>query len=118
MRRLQKHLCDFLRAKLAGAVAVVPAGGVLLLRWFEDLSDARTWHAAGPNPITYSDIASYAMLHRLPLTPEHVDTIAALDIVWTGNFYERRQNETSDVKKLPKRSEHPVSADLFDAMFG
>ncbi|MDW9772737.1 hypothetical protein GOA89_13095 [Sinorhizobium meliloti] len=97
-----------------------PAGGEQLAAWFVELSDRRTWHATGPNPISYPDMIAWASLMRWPVQPRHIEILVALDNAWIGAFYAKRgtKEQQKDIKTLPARSAHAVSPKLFDAIFG
>ncbi|WP_296435568.1 MULTISPECIES: phage tail assembly chaperone [unclassified Rhizobium] len=122
--RLKQLLTDELRRNLLqGGRPRVPAGGDLLWRWFVDLSRARTYHAGGPNPISFAEVRAYAELYRWPMGPHHIDVLFALDRVYLDVSYEQaqvtRDGKTADgVKVLPPRSQHNVTPGMFDAMFG
>ncbi len=65
MRALKRHLCAALRIQLRGGKALPPEAGLSLWSAFLDLSNTRTYHAAGPNPILMSEVAAYCRLMRL-----------------------------------------------------
>ena len=105
------RLCDALRRHLAGpGRPVVPAGGELLWRWFTDLSAARTWGMAGPDPIGFEAIDAYRRLTRWPIEERHVRTLRAMDDVFREHF--RAGATTREV------SARPLTAGVFDAVFG
>ncbi|MCA0847189.1 hypothetical protein LCL92_07850 [Salipiger thiooxidans] len=72
------------------------------------LSRARSCGAAGPNPISYPEIAAYAQLMRMPLEPHHVETLAAMDAVWMQRVYARAKGGPSA----------QLTAAAFDAFLG
>ena len=115
MRLLVKFLIDTLDAKTGRRQ---PAGSDLLWQWFTDLSRARSYNAAGPNPITYAEIEAYARLHRWPLRPDHVAALRQLDDAYLEHAYTKRQGAPEGVKTLPPLSEHPMTGAMFDALFG
>lgn len=99
----------------------VPEAGRLLWEWFADLSQARTWHMAGPNPIPYTEIAAYSALMGWPLSPADVVDIVALDRAYMAAWSAARAKpeETAEgVRKLPPRSSAVLAPELFDAMVG
>lgn len=96
---------------------VLPEAGKMIWTWFNDLSQARSWHANGPNPIAYVDIAAYAALMRWPLRPYEITIIRALDLTYTNAWYASRATHQEGVKKLPIRSDAAVTPELFDAIF-
>lgn len=118
MANLSKLLCDELRRGMqaGGGRANVPAGGDLLWLWFRDLCRTRTYHASGPNPISYAEIEAMARLQRWPLSPHHVEILRAMDDAWLDQHYSIRKLRSS-TKALPQTSQHAVTPELFDAMF-
>lgn len=121
MSNLRELLCGELKRQLeakAPTVPRIPAGGDLLFRWFVDLHLGRTYHAAGPNPISHAEILAYAQLMRWPIEPRHVSIMRAMDRAFL-ECQSRPKDETPEgVKTLPPVSSAPVSAGLIDAMFG
>lgn len=116
--RLQALLCKELERNLAAQdTPRIPAGGNLLWRWFNDLAASRTWHASGANPVSYAEIEAYARLHRLPVRPDHVAALRAMDETYLRVLAARRQDVSSGVKTLPPKS-GPITGGLFDVMFG
>lgn len=115
---LQKSLCAALTTHLAGARVVVPEAGRVAWQWFCDLHATRTYHFAGPNPISYQEIEAYARLQRWPLEPRHVALIRALDAVYLDHANKRAAPLPDGVKALPPVSKTPISAGVVDAMFG
>lgn len=119
MADLSNLLCDHLRMSLSGArPGPVPAGGDLLWRWFLDLNRSRSYHTAGPNPISYSEILAYGTLMRWPIEPRHVVILLAMDAVMLDLARAKRTPAPEGVKTLPPISSRPMSAGMFDAMFG
>jgi hypothetical protein len=57
----------------------VPEAGALLWDAFLQLDAARTFHAAGPNPIGFAEIEAWARLMRMPLEPHHVRALRTMD---------------------------------------
>lgn len=116
MHRLERLLCEALKAELAGRKHRRPDAGTGLRQVFIQLSAARSYHAHGPNPISFPEIEAYCRLMRLPLRPEHVGIIQSLDRVWMADFYHRRDG--GDRKAAPPVASAPINRDMFDAMFG
>lgn len=114
---LRGELKRQLEAK-APTVPRIPAGGDLLFRWFIDLHQARTYHAAGPNPISHSEILAYAQLMRWPIEPRHVSILRAMDRTYLEVSMKPQAAAPEGVKTLPPISTAPVTAGLVDAMFG
>lgn len=118
MSRLQKHMVAALRSHLAGGKPDMPAGGDLLWTWFLDLSAGRSWHAAGPNPIAWTDMLAYTFLMRTRMEPHHLDIIRAMDAAYIEHFHSRSAPPPDGVKVLPPVSSRPMTGELFDALFG
>lgn len=115
--RLEKQLLAALQRALDKKPPRVPEAGRLLWRWFIALSETRTYHMAGPNPISFAEIEAYACLHRWPMEPRHVAIIRALDAAWLAHATAssaRREGKNA----VPRSSSQPITADLFDAVFG
>ena len=117
MNRLRKQLCAALEARMKGRKVPVPEAGKELLDAFAALSRARSYSPFGPNPISYAEITAWCNLMRVPLAPHHVEIITALDEVWMDQVT-AKQDTPEGVKALPPISEHPLSAGIFDAVFG
>jgi hypothetical protein len=119
--RLHTALCNELKRQLlspGAVVARIPAGGDLLWRWFLDLSRSRSYHMAGPNPISYSEVLAYAKLMRWLIEPRHVVILLALDDIYLQHFQQKRKQATSAGVAAPQHSSHAVSPKIFDIMFG
>lgn len=115
--RLEKQLCDALRRHLAnGAPVRLPEAGRLLWRAFIDLDSTRSMHAAGPNPITYTEIEAWARINRYPLASHHVRVIKALDAVLIEHV--NHKAGTGGEGGIEGRSAHALSPTLFDAAAG
>ena len=112
--KLSKRLCAALEAHLAGGRPDLPEGGALIWRCFTALSRARSCGPIGPNPISYPEIAAYAQLVRMPFEPHHVETLAAMDVVWMERAYRAAKGAPDGVKTLHPRSEHALTPMLFD----
>lgn len=118
MQRMQKNLCATLNAILTGSRSAIPEGGQPLLAMFFQLSEARSWHGNGPNPLSFSEIEAWMRLTGTPLRPHHVETIRALDATWMLSFYRRTGKAPEGTKTLPPMSAHPLTAALFDVAAG
>lgn len=121
MADIQKLLCAELKRQLDAkgmCVTHIPAGGDLLWQWFTDLHRTRTYHMAGPNPIPYSEILAYSQLTGSGIEPRHVAILRAMDAVWLEHAYSKREKSPDGAKTLPPVSSRPISAGVFDAMFG
>lgn len=115
--RLQTQLISALRRNLVGGKPVVPEAGVMIWNLFMEISRSRTYHAAGPHPISHGEIEAYGRLHRWPLRPHHVEMIRALDDAWLTHAYRKIDGKRSGVEHFAAPSQ-PVNPDAFDAVFG
>lgn len=112
--RLRSQLIAALERHLAGKPPCIPEAGRLAWSWFSDLCRTRTWHMAGPNPISHAEIEAYARLYRWPLEPRHIELIMALDRIWLDHVQMQRDGATS---KMPRSSGQAITATAFDAVF-
>lgn len=115
MRQLQNALCRTLDAVLEGKRPRMPDAGAEILNAFMDLSRARTYHASGPNPITWEAMAAWSQMMRRPLPPHHAEIVMALDDTWMQHAARRMAGGGATV---PLVSNTPLSAGLFDALTG
>lgn len=117
MTRIEKLLVEAIKAHLAGNEATaVPEAGRDLWAIFIGVARSRTYHAAGPNPLSYAEIEAYCRLYRWPLEPHHIDVLTAMDDAWLTHAYgqmKARQDGTSAPVRLPAKA---LTADLFDAV--
>lgn len=118
MIKLSTRLADALVLHLEGGKPRAPEGSSVLWNAFMALSRARSCGPAGPNPISYPEIAAYAELMRMPLEPHHVETLAAMDAVWMERVYRKAKGAPAGVKTLPPRSEHALTPAMFDLVTG
>ena len=118
MARLEKVLCATLEALLAGRKSRLPDAGLDILDAFLALHRARTYHANGPNPITWEAMAAWSQMMRRPLPPHHARIIMALDNVWMKDAARRMGTQETGRQAAPMVSATPLSAGLFDAMTG
>ena len=118
MKRISSRLSDALVAHLEGGKPRAPEGSSVLWNAFMALSRARSCGPAGPNPISYPEIAAYAQLMRVPLEPHHVEALAAMDEVWMGRAYRGAKGVPEGAKALPPRSEHALTPAMFDLVAG
>lgn len=112
--RLKDQLVDAVRSRLAGDRHRLPEAGVDLWNAFCDLAASRTYHHAGPNPISYRDIAAWASLHRWPIEPRHVAIIRAMDEAWMEAVAARIAGKDKAGSGGPQGA---LSPQLFDAVF-
>lgn len=118
MNKLQHRLCATLSAQLAGQKPRLPEGSAPFWRAFQALSKRRSYHQFGPNPISLTEIASYAAMMRMPLAPHHVEILSAMDDVWLEHAYAGAGNKAPDgMKTITHRAAQPLTAAMFDAMF-
>ena len=115
MRRLQKALCATLEAVLEGKKPRLPDAGSEILDAFMALSRARTYHAHGPNPITWEAMAAWSQMMHRPLPPHHAEIVMALDDTWMQNAARKMAGGAATI---PVVSSTPLSAGLFDALTG
>lgn len=101
-----------------GQRAAIPAGGDLLWQWFKDLSSTRTAHAAGANPIAFTEIRAYFRLRGIDPSQRHLDILLAMDAAFLAHVHHASQPLPEGVKALPPISKRPLSAGLFDSMLG
>lgn len=119
MQNLQLLLVDALKNQLAtGERAQLPAGGDLLWQWFKDLSSTRTAHAAGANPIAFTEIRAYFRLRGVDPSQRHLDILLAMDAAFLAHIHHASMPLPDGVKAIPPISKRPLSAGLFDSMMG
>lgn len=122
--RLKALLVSMLRRHLGGAKPAVPEAGVLLWNLFMQISTSRTYHMAGPNPLSHAEIEAFCRLYRWPLQSHHLEVIRALDDAWLEHAYRKmeggkgdgQQGHTFDGRLYA--AAQPMSAASFDAAFG
>lgn len=110
MQSLAQRLVAAMREHLAGGPPLPPEGSAPLWNAFNALSAARTWHASGPNPISYPEIEAYARLMRWPFEPHHVAALRAMDAEWIAHVQRRTTGKPQPGGQL--------SPAVFDAVFG
>lgn len=121
MADIQKLLCAELKRQLEskGVVMVtIPAGGELLWKWFMALHKTRQAGMAGPQPISFTEMQSYARLTNQQIEPRHVAILIAMDQAYLETVYKKQPQAPEGVKVLPPVSKAPITAGLIDAMFG
>lgn len=118
MMRFRRLVLAALREQLAGRKARLPDGAAVLWGSFGRLSRARTWHAHGPNPISFQEIEAFCRLTGTPLEPWHVETLAAMDEAWLVHTFEALQQPSKSLQTASPVSSRTLTANLFDAMFG
>lgn len=124
MQKLEKHLISSLKRHLAGGRPIVPEAGLLLWNLFMQISASRTYHAAGPHPLSHAEIEAYARLHRWPLRPHHIAIIRALDDAWLEHAYRKMGGGKGGLLDPNTFDGHryanaqPMTAAGFDAVFG
>lgn len=96
----------------------VPAGGAMLWTWFNELSRTRSMHAAGPNPISFEDLAAYVTLRQLEIGQHHIDILLAMDVAYLDHVRVTSAPPPDGAKVMPPVSRRAISAGLFDAMMG
>lgn len=121
MANIEKLLCTELKRQLDAkgmVVMAIPAGGELLWRWFLDLNRTRRAGLAGPEPISYGEIEAYARASGWPIEPRHVAILRAMDDAWMEHSRKRTAPAPEGVKAMGPVSTTPMTAGLFDAVFG
>ncbi|ABN75407.1 phage tail assembly chaperone [Cereibacter sphaeroides] len=115
MKRLERQLCAALAEVAAGRNPPVPEAGRVLWQAFWQLSRRRTYHAAGPNPLSWTEIEAWTRLMRTPFEPHHVRILAALDDAFLDHLDASRGGSSP---AMHERSGHPLTPELMDALFG
>jgi hypothetical protein len=118
---VEKLLCAELKRQLEAkgmGVIHIPSGGELLWKWFMAIHKTRQGGMAGPQPITYAEIAGYAAIARQAIEPRHVAILIAMDQTYLDCVYTKQAPLPDGVKALPPISKVPITAGLLDAMFG
>ena len=110
---LARRLLAALRDHLAGEPPRPPEGSLPLWQAFSDLCAARTWHASGPNPISYADLDAYCRLMRWPFEPRHVAIITAMDVAWLDHV---RGKAGANGRSEAPRPSGDISPALFDSV--
>lgn len=111
-RRIVAALLDHLQ----GGRPMPPAGSAPVWSAFRHLCLTRTWHAHGPNPISYAEIDAYCRLMRQPLEPHHVETICAMDQAWLSVTLPSSVAARNE-RISPRTSQHALTPALLDTMF-
>ena len=115
---MTRQITAALQSQIEGGKTRPPEAGILLWNTFAHLSKSRSWHAHGPNPISFPEIEAYCRLMRLPLAPRHIEVIRAMDEIWISHTQDQlAPRQVGDGKRLPPRSRSAISAPMFDAMF-
>lgn len=70
--------------------ATPPGWGRYLLDLFDDMSLARTGNIAGPEAISWSEMAAWLQLRRLRLDEWEIGVLRALDSAWLAAYYKRK----------------------------
>lgn len=113
---MRRQLLAALRDQLDGGKKRPPEAGVFLWNAFNQLSRARTWHAHGPNPITFPEIEAFCRLTRLPLEPRHVAILREMDQAWlTSTLAQVGKPQGQTIGPVSK---HALTPALLDLMFG
>lgn len=110
--RLERQLVAAVRKSLSGAKRPpVPEAGAWIWAWFCDLCATRTYHASGPNPLSFAEIEAYGRLHGFAMRQDHTRMLLAMDRAYI-------EDANSDRTGRPVRSGQPLTAEAFDAVFG
>lgn len=117
--RLKMKLVNDLKQVLSGGSSVyIHETGRLIYAWFTDLSATRSWHANGPNPISYQEIEAYRYVSGWPIRPHEVQAIRELDQAYIEHFYIQQKSGPANLQTLPRSSGSAINPDVFDAVFG
>lgn len=114
LTRLSAQLCRAVQIQQGKGKVAVPEAGQFLWGAFLSLSEARSFHRFGPNPIGFSDISAWGALMGVPLAKHHVGILRAMDSAWIDAFYARQASAPTGVKTLAPVSKQPLTAALFD----
>lgn len=119
--KLETMLCAEMKGQLEAKgphPVCIPAGGELLWKWFMALHKTRQAGMAGPQPISYAEIAAYSRIMLQPIEPRHVAILITMDQTYLDCVYTKHAAVPEGVKSAPPVSSAPISAASFDAMFG
>ena len=111
-----KQMVERLKRHLSGGKPEVPEAGVLLWNLFVEIGASRTYHAAGPHPISFAEIEAYCRLHRWPLQQRHLAIIRALDDAWLAHAYAK--TGSTEGRSPAASSGQAINPAAFDAVFG
>ena len=116
--RLSRQLCAAVTAALSGGKVVrTPEAGLPLWNAFQRLNATRSYHMAGPNPISLAEIEAFTRLMRQPLEPWQVTILLDMDAAWLGQAM-KGAKVPEGVKALPPISKQPLNAALLDVVMG
>jgi hypothetical protein len=73
--------------------APCPPCMALVWNWFQDLSARRTGNGYGPNPLSFTEIDTWARLSGITLTPFELQAIVALDAHYLRHRAEQDNKE-------------------------
>ncbi|WP_157971140.1 phage tail assembly chaperone [Pseudogemmobacter bohemicus] len=118
MKRLERIICEAMKGRPLGARVEVPEVARPLWRVFSTLSRTRTYSSLGPNALQFGEVEAYCRMMRLPLHPEHIEILMAMDRVWLDLAYTQQRQAADGVKTLPQRSDQPLTATLADLILG
>lgn len=84
---------------------------------FQRLNATRSYHMAGPNPISFAEIEAFTRLIRQPLEPWQVAILLDMDAAWLGHAM-KGGKVPEGVKALPPISKQPLNAAPLDVVMG
>lgn len=116
MVKLQRQLVAALTSQLADRKARPPEGSGPLWAAFNRLSRQRSWHASGPNPLSFGEIEAYCRLMQLPLGPHHIEALLAMDQAWLAACLGRLRSDAAPV--VSHVSKEAITPALWDAIIG
>lgn len=110
--RLKSQMVTALRGHLKSTHTAppVPEAGLVLWNAFQEMDETRSFHSAGPNPISYAEIESWGRLKGYPLQPRHVEIIRAMDVALIEHF-------NAEAKRRDEANRRRRGAKMTPAMF-
>lgn len=114
--RLKAQLVDAVKSRVEGdRHPALPEAGVMLWNIFGSLAAQRSYHAAGPNPISFAEMLAWSNVFRTPLEPHHVEILVAMDQAWIEAVNARNHRAAGGEASAPRG--HKLTADVFDQLF-
>lgn len=116
MDRITEALRAALEGMMEGHKVRLPDGGQDLFNGFLQLSRARSFNGAHPNPITWEALAAWAQMMRWPLEPHHAEIIMALDETFLSVTSRKITGQQGGVPVVSP-SKGNLTPEAFDALF-
>ncbi|MEG2140689.1 MAG: hypothetical protein RRY20_07885 [Bilophila sp.] len=76
----------------------VPDDGAYLWNWFQELSSGRGNNGFGPSPLGWADMAAWAQLTAIPLTPYETLTLRSMDTAYLTACADTQKKNTKGKK--------------------